>query len=246
MELEELEVPQLGAHLVRQGPAVARGRERVGGDGVELSHAAGGEDDGWTGQRQRLSTGPDRHDSHHALPPPRHEHSCDLGVLADLDERMAGDDLGETPDEHRAGAVAAGVEDPRAAMRPFEAHPQRSVRPSVEHRTQGDQLADSLRSLRGEDAHRLGIGEPVARRERVGGVECRTVSGAEGRGDPTLRPRARAVGERALGDENRRASRQRQAPRAPHPSEARADDDEAAGVRRTQDAVTKLRTLHEG
>ena len=40
MELQELDVAQLGAHVVRQRPAIARRHERIGREGVELSHAA--------------------------------------------------------------------------------------------------------------------------------------------------------------------------------------------------------------
>ena len=46
VELEELEVAELGAGPVRQRPAVGGGHLGVGGDRVQLAHAAGGQHDG--------------------------------------------------------------------------------------------------------------------------------------------------------------------------------------------------------
>ena len=41
MELQELDVAELGAGAVGQGPAVGGGHPRIGRDRVELAHAAG-------------------------------------------------------------------------------------------------------------------------------------------------------------------------------------------------------------
>ena len=58
MELEKLEIAQLGAHLPRERPAVAGRHQRIGGDGVELAHTAGREHD--IGRRNFLISEPAR------------------------------------------------------------------------------------------------------------------------------------------------------------------------------------------
>ena len=115
MELQELEVAQLRAHLVRKRPAVAGGAKRVGGDGVDLSHSAGREHDGARRNAERPALRVERHGAHHPIvlahqtPHFRVLENGDLGQVS-RHRREAAHQLG-------AGAVAVGVQDARARMR---------------------------------------------------------------------------------------------------------------------------------
>ena len=121
-------------------------------------------------------------------------------MLQDLDVGMGVDDAGEVLDERGAGAVAAGMQDPRSGVRSLEPEPELAAGAAVEHRAGGEQLADPVGSLLGEHPDGLGIRQAVAGCERVGRVGPRAVTRTERHRDAPLRPRARAVGQRSLGD----------------------------------------------
>src|SRR5205823_5617164 len=81
----------------------------------------------------------------HACYPLTGEHQVgDLGLLADLDERVVRDDARQAPHEHRAGAVAAGVQNARPAVCGLEPKRQSPVGGAVEPRTERHELADAL------------------------------------------------------------------------------------------------------
>ena len=84
MELEELDVAELGADAVGQGPPVGGGDPRIGGDRVELAHAAGRKHD--RGGRNGVGRAPARQhrDPDHAVA--LGEQPGDLRVLHQLDQ----------------------------------------------------------------------------------------------------------------------------------------------------------------
>ena len=89
MELEELEVAEPGARPVGQRPAVGGGHLRVGGDRVELAHAAGREHDRRRAGSAQLS--PPRGSAiTPATRPSSSEQAGHLGVLQQLDQRVLG------------------------------------------------------------------------------------------------------------------------------------------------------------
>ena len=141
--------------------------------------------------------------------------------------------------QHRPRPVAAGVQDPRPAVCGLEAEREAPIGPAIERRAQRYQLPDALGPFAREDADRLGVREPVARRQRIGGVQGRAVSGAEGRRDAPLRPGAGTVSQAALGHQETGATRYRHPPRGPQAGEAGPDDDGARGVHRAHSGVSE-------
>ena len=120
---------------------------------------------------------------------------------------------------HRRGGCAARV---CAASRPNRSRPSVAA---VEGGTECQQLADPLGTLGDEDIHRFRIGEAVAGGEGVLRVLCRGIAGPDRDGDAALGPGGRAVGERALGKEQRLAAFGRQAPCGPESGDSGAYDE---------------------
>jgi hypothetical protein len=88
MELEELDITELRTSSVSQGPPVGGGDFGVRGDGVQLPHAAGGEDYCWCANgRPGAATGEGANTDDTAF---MGQKAGDLGVLQDLN-------LGKTP-----------------------------------------------------------------------------------------------------------------------------------------------------
>ena len=212
MELEELEVAKLGADPVRQRPAVGGGHLRIGGDRVELAHAAGGEHDG-AGAESDSRASPADSTATPAARPSCDQERGDLGVLQQLDQRMRADHLGEAADQRGAGPVAAGVDDPGPGVGRLEPEAEPPVGSAIEPSAQGEQLVNPVGAFACEDANGFGVGQPVTGGQGVGGVLAGAVAGAQGHRDAALGPGAGAVGERFLGDHDRRVALRRPAAR---------------------------------
>ncbi len=127
MELEELEVTELGAGFVLPGPS--RRRWRPGG---------------WSSRRRagrrRRSRAPRRMPECrararcHRVPsrprpdPSRTHQPPDFGVLEQLDLWKMPHDCGQAAHQHGAGPVAAGVDDSRPGVRRLEPEPEPAIR----------------------------------------------------------------------------------------------------------------------
>ena len=153
----------------------------------------------------------------------------DLGVLEQLDLGMAADHLRQASDQRRSGPVAAGVDDAGARVGGFEPESQLPVGAPIEDGAQGQELVNPVRAFTCEDADGLGIGQPVAGRHGVGRMLAGAVTGPERHGDAALGPRAGAIGQRFLSNENHRKALGCQSPRRPEAGDSGAYYD-GAGV----------------
>jgi hypothetical protein len=99
----------------------------------------------------------------------------------------------------------------------------------VERDSELDQASDRPRGTLDDELDRLAPIEPGAGNHCVADVVLEGIAGVEHRGDPALRPRGRARGQRAFREYRHRALlRQRQ--RGGEPGGARADDEHVASV----------------
>ena len=201
VELKKLDVAKVYAGAVRQRPTVRGGDLGIRGDGIELTHAAGGQDDG--GGKDRPARPPVRQRNDTRGRALVGQQRGDLRVLEQLDERVVAYHVGQGADERRTGAVAAGVNDPGPGMGGLEPKTQTAIGPPVEYGPQGEELVNSVGAFTCEDSYGLWVGQAIARGHGIGGVLARAVARAECHGDAALCPGTRAVGERFLGDENR-------------------------------------------
>ena len=92
----------------------------------------------------------------------------------------------------RAGGVAAGVRDPVAVVAALAGQREHAVGGVVEVGAERDQLADGLRTLGDQDAHRVGVADAGPGDEGVALVLLGGVAGPERGGDPALGPLGRA------------------------------------------------------
>ena len=121
------------------------------------------------------------------------------------------------------------MDDAGSGVGGFEPESQLAVGAAIEDGAQRQQLVDPVRAFTCKDAYRLGIGQPVAGGEGVGRMLAGAVSGPERHGDPALGPRAGAIGQRLLGDEDHREAFGCQSPRRPEAGDSGADDDGRRG-----------------
>ena len=176
MELEKLDVPELGADLPGQRPAVAGGHRGIGGDGVELADAAGGEHHvgGVDFARDSVRA--------RAITPITRRPSCrsaGTSVCSRISmSGMAADHLGQAADQRGAGPVAAGVDDPGPGVGRLEPEAEPPVGAAVEHGAQRQQLANPVGAFIGENPYRFGVGQAVAGGQGVGGVLAGAVARA--------------------------------------------------------------------
>ena len=223
MELQELEVAQLGPHLVRERPAVAGGAERIRRDGVQLADTAGGEHHRTRRDAEWPACRIERDDPDSA--PVLDDEPAHFGVLQDGDLGQVVCNGGQAAHQLGTGPVAIGVQDARARVRRLEAEPEPAVVAAVELGAELQQLANAFRALGHQHPNGLGIREPVARFERVLRMQGRRVTGTDGHGNAALRPRRGAVGELALREQHGAAALAGQAPCGPQSRYAGANDD---------------------
>ena len=150
-------------------------------------------------------------------------------MLQQLDQRVQADHLRQAADEGGAGPVAAGVDDPGTRMRRLEPEAEPPIGAAIEAGAQGEQLVNPVRAFTCEDSDGFGVGQAVTGGQGVGRMLAGAVAGAEGHRDAALRPGAGAVGERFLGDHDRRLSLGSQPPGRPEAGDARSDDHGASG-----------------
>jgi hypothetical protein len=88
------------------------------------------------------------------------------------------------------------MDDAAAAVRGFEAERQAAVRVAVEDDAQPLEVGDGSGCRSGDAPDNRGIAEPVAGRQRIGGVQRRLIVGPDCRGDAACAQAGRALGQR--------------------------------------------------
>ncbi|CAM5356440.1 hypothetical protein STANM309S_03463 [Streptomyces tanashiensis] len=204
MELDELQVGDLGPGAQRQRDAVAGGHARIGGGGEDLAHAAGGQDHRGRVDRADAVVLPLAHDVQ------GHARRTALGVRQEVQDEGVLDEA-HAPVPYRldqgardlgAGRVPARVGDPAAVVAALPGQRDLAVGGLVEVRAGRDQPADGVRSFRDQGPHGPLVAEPGAGDEGVVEVLLGGVSLAERGRDAALGPAGGAVVEPGLGDDH--------------------------------------------
>ena len=226
MELHELGIGDAGAGARRDGETVARGLRRIGGHGVEMADAAGGEHDG--GGRELDSMTVVKAERAHAGDAAVLEEQI-LGLMA-FDEPNAWrrpHRLGQRRHDGAAGAVAAHMHDAARAMRRLAPDRETAGKVAVERHAVAQEISDALwRLARHGEGGRL-VDQAGAGRDGVARMRVRRVAlGHRGR-DAALRPGARgALADGCRGEHGDGVWRELQ--RAEEPGNAAADDENLA------------------
>ncbi len=169
MKLDELEIGDARAGVVRERDAVAGRDRRIRRLAEDLAGAAGREQD----RARPRSIGGRRDRSKYRTPatrPVSTTRSVTSAWLIVVTVCSGRDLLPQRAADLAAGGIA-GVEDAPDAVRRFEAERQLAVRIAIEARAPVDQLADVARAFLDEHAHRGFIAQAVAGPQRVGGVQ---------------------------------------------------------------------------
>ena len=226
VELDELDVGDVGARLVGEGDAVAGGPGRVGRVAPEGGCPTGREDHG----------------------PGSHPRPLAGGGIAELDPDAAGTVKHQAGDhlalengggalvqalqqgglDGRPGGVAAGVKDPRPAVRrlPVEVD---AVLVAVECDAPVGQLGHPGRSLLDHQADRPLVAKAATGGHGVLEVQLRGVVGADRRGDPALGGGGAAVVGAALAH-HQHAGARGGGERGGEPGDATAHDHDVGGL----------------
>ncbi len=205
VELDELQVGDLGPGAQREGHAVAGRDRRVGGGGEDLAHAAGGEDHRGGVDGADAVVLPLVHDvqGHPGRTARRvRQEVQDEGVLDGVHAPVAYR-LDQGAGDLGAGRVPARVGDPAAVVAALAG--QRDLAPGgrVEVGAGLDQPADRVRPLGDQGPHRALVAQPGTGHEGVVEVLLGGVALAERGGDAALGPAGGAVVEQGLGDDDR-------------------------------------------
>ncbi len=227
VELDELQVGDLGPGPQRERHPVAGGHRRVGGRREDLAHAAGRQDHGGRVDRADAVVLALAHDVQgdtgrtalRVLQQVQYQ-----GVLDGLDAGRL-DGLDERPGDLGAGGVAARVRDPSAVVAALAGQLYLTgLGGGVEDRAGGHEAAHGVRSLGDEEPYGALVAQPGTRDQRVVQVLLGGVAVAERRGDPALCPAGGAVVEPGLGDHDRTAARGGAAQCGGQAGDAGADD----------------------
>ena len=184
MELVELQIGDLGARTPCGGEAVRGGDRRIGGVRVHTACSTGGQDHPVGGQILVLPVDQQADAGDVAVP---HDEVFEECVLDDVDARVLAHHGGDVQFKHFAGGVSPGMHHAGARMSRFQAAQHVSLHVAVEVDAGRGELADSLRTLTGEDVHGLRVAQAVARGHGVGGMQLRVVVGEDGCSDAALR-----------------------------------------------------------
>lgn len=233
VELDELQVGDLGPGAQGERHAVAGGDGRVGGGREDLAHAAGGEDHGG---------GVDGADA--VVPPLAHDVQGDAGGAAfgvgeevedegvlDGADGAGAHGLDQGAGDLRAGRVAARVGDPAPVVAALAGERDGAGRVGlVEDGAGVDEPAYRVGPLGDEQAHGVLVAESGAGDEGVVEVLLGRVALAERGGDAALRPPRRPVVEPRLGDDDRTQPGRRAAQGGGQTGDAAADHHDVGGL----------------
>ncbi len=226
VELDELEVADLGARAQGEGHAVAGGDGGVRRRREDLAHAAGGQDHGGGLHRPHAVVLALAHDVQGD--PGRaavgvREEVQDEGVL-DGAQPPCADRLDEGAGDLRAGGVAARVGDATAVVAALAGEREAALAGLVELRARRDEAAYGVGALGDQDADGFLVAQAGAGDQGVVQVLLGSVALAQGGGDAALGPAGGAVVEAGLGDDHRGEARGLAAQRRRESGDAGADD----------------------
>jgi hypothetical protein len=156
MELEKLDITQLGPNLMREGPAVGCGHPRVGGDRVQLADSTGCQDHG--GSRERSTTTAASKNCHTSDGRSVSQQSSDLGVLQQLNARVAAHHLRQASNQRCPSPVPTGMDNSGPGVGSFEPEAQPPVGAAIEDRSQSQELVNPVRAFTCENPDGLGVG----------------------------------------------------------------------------------------
>ncbi len=198
VELDELDVGHGRSGPQGHGHAVAGGLQRVGRDRVQLSGAAGGDQDVAGADLDAPAVLLERHHP---------------DAAAALDEQIEGegafeqhggglaDSLDQRPLDLDAGGGTAGVEDAGVAVSALASEQVLAPLVLVEHGAHRDELVDACGALVDQDPHRLDVAQAGAGLEGVGEVEVGGVGvAAQDGGHAALGPAGGRLRQLALGE----------------------------------------------
>ena len=204
VELDELEVGDLGARAPRRRQTVAGRDERIGGDAEDLSGAARGENDR-VGPKDlahaRLGV---QHQRSHATLPGREQ--VDEEALLEHRHMRRGTQLRGKSALHRCAGRVAGVQHARQRMPALASERDLPIRLQIEMHPRGLQNAERLGRLSHHGAHDVLVAQPLADHERVGEVQLDAVGLPHRTRDAALCVPRVGLGEARLGDERHGAS----------------------------------------
>ena len=205
----------------RERDTVARRKRGIGRDRETLTRATRGEHDVGRPHELDLIVGAQR--EHAGATITLDEQFDREPTLAHFDGVADVDGFDERAFDLRTGRVAARVHDPCERMPAFAGQEQLRTfrrRLGVEVRAEPRELADPVRSLGHEDAHRIGVAQTRACGERVDEVKIRRVGRGERGRDTALRVARGRVRQLALGQDEHRQSPPRRVERSGQPRDA--------------------------
>ena len=203
MELEELHVGQFGAGLRGQGDAVAGGYGGIGGVGVDLACAAGGDEEGAGGDAMAVraggfGAGGGKVGSDDAAA--GDDQVGDHGPLGKADALLGAGKGDEGTADLGAGGVAVGVEDAGQRVSAF-AGAEQAASFRIKARAPLDEFGHAERAFGDERFGGGAVDEAVAGIDGVFEMEGDVLVAFHGDGDSALGVVGIGLAERLLGDD---------------------------------------------
>ena len=221
MKLDELEIGNAGAGVIRERDAVAGGDRRIGGLAKDLAGAACREQR--TRRARLLQAAVAIEETNAFNGAAGHEQVGHQRMIDHVDGRQCPHPLPQHAANLAAGGIAGMEHAPHAVSR-LAPERRAAALVAIEAGTPLQQLADVSRSLLNQHAHRALVAQPVAGAHGVGGVKRRRIVLTERRRDAALRVPGVAFRRRRFGQDQDAAGGK--ADRRAQPRHAAADDDE--------------------
>jgi 3-dehydroquinate synthase len=225
MELDEFEIRDAGACMVRQRNAVAGRDRRIRRFAKDLSGAAGREQGGAGADLAPRAVVVEIDDA--ANRRILNDEAGDECVVDRLDRSQCLDAMPQRAADFAAGRIA-GVKNAPNGVRGLEAESGEPALVSIEAGSPLEKLTHVLWPIVDEDAHRCFVAQAIAGTDCVGGVQRRTVAGADGCRNTALRVARVALGRIGF-RENQYAAFRRKRDGGAETGDAAADYDEVKG-----------------
>ena len=188
MKLDKFEIGHGRARLRREGQPFTPRSSRIGAI-LEQAADAASRDDGALRRENHRPAGAFGDNSCHGVifdeQPPRRE-TLDQG-----DGRCFARETGQGPHDFASAEIAAGMNDPPARMRGFEAKRKFALAVAIERHAAPDQFVDRGRRGFEDRARDKLVAKAVAGVERIGEMQRKIVVRPKARGDPALGEDAR-------------------------------------------------------
>ena len=206
MKLDKFEIGHGRARLRREGEPLTPRSRRIGAILEQAADAASRDDRAARFENHRPAIAFGDNSCHGVVfdeQAPRREtlHQGDGGRLAR--------ETGQGPHDFASAGIAAGMNDPPARMRGFEAKRKFALAVAVERHAAPDQCVDRGRRRFEDRARDRLVAKSVAGVERIGEMKRKIVVRPNARGDPALGEDARRfISKRGLAEEDYRPRRQ--------------------------------------